>query len=225
MTNSKYALIFDLDGTLIDSAPDLKTACNKLLAQYNLPKITLEDTHHFVGNGAQKLVERAFKHAGKEPSPEEIETRTQEFLAFYNGHEADETVLYDGVMEGLVTLRSLGFRMALCTNKPKAPTLSILKTLKLAPLFDVVIGGDEVAIKKPAPEMLLKALDEMDCSPDKTIMIGDSPNDIGAATNAQIKSIAVSYGYRKVSMGDLGGDYQVDKFSQIPDIIQSHFQK
>lgn len=214
-------LIFDLDGTLIDSAPDLRTACNKLLQRENRREITLAETKKFVGNGAAKLVARAFAATGEPVEESELVALTQDFLAFYDGHEADETQTYPSVMETLQKLKEQGYRMALCTNKPQQPTQNLVKQLGLESFFEVIIGGDQVGKKKPDPEMLLSTLKHMGLSPDQAVMIGDSPNDIGAADNADIPSIAVSYGYRRVSVEELGADRIIDHMAQLPDALEA----
>lgn len=214
------AIIFDLDGTLIDSAPDLRRACNKLLAMHQRRSITMEETKKFVGNGAAKLVERAFGATGALPEPGEIAALTEEFLACYAGHEADETQPYPAVMEVLDQLMGQGYRLALCTNKPKAPTENLLRDLGMAGFFELVLGGDELARKKPDPQMIHYVLDKMDVMAADAVMVGDSPNDIDAAKNAGVRNIAVSYGYRKVPVGQLGADYIVDHFRDLPEILE-----
>ena len=157
-------VIFDLDGTLIDSAPDLRTAVNKLLVKYQRRTISLTKTKKFVGNGAQKLVERAFKATGDSAAESDLAALTQEFLAFYDGHEADDTLTYAGVIPTLEILKEKGFRLALCTNKPHAPTLNLMQALNLGDYFEFVIGGDQVSRKKPDAQMLNLALEKMGIS-------------------------------------------------------------
>lgn len=212
-------IIFDLDGTLIDSAPDLRTACNKLLATYQRRPITMEETKKFVGNGAVKLVERAFAATGTPVQEQEIAELTDGFLAFYAGHEADETQPYPGVMALLDQLVGQGYRLALCTNKPKAPTENLLRDLGMSGFFELVLGGDELARKKPDPQMIHYVLEEMRVSAEEAIMVGDSSNDIDAARNAGVPSIAVSYGYRKVPVNELEADYIVDHFADLTGIL------
>lgn len=209
-------LIFDLDGTLIDSAPDLRKAANKVLSKHGRRPISMEETKKFVGNGAAKLMERAFRATGKEVPDNDIEKLTQDFLAFYDGHEADETRPYEGVVATLETLKDKGYRMALCTNKPHQPTNNLLKDLGLDRFFEIVLGGDMLDHKKPHPQMILWILDKMGCEKKQAIMIGDSPNDITGARNAGIRNIAVSYGYRKVPVEDLQADHVIDHF---PDLL------
>ncbi|SCA58284.1 Phosphoglycolate phosphatase [Candidatus Terasakiella magnetica] len=213
------AIIFDLDGTLIDSAPDLRTACNKVLAQHGRRAITLVETMKFVGNGAPKLVERAFAATGDEVSLDEIPALTKEFLGFYEGHEADETKAYDGAMECLKALKDKGYRLALCTNKPKGPTVNLLRDLAMADFFEVVLGGDELERKKPDPQMIHHVLDQLSLSVDEAIMVGDSPNDIDGAKNAGMANIAVSFGYRKVPVEEMGADHVVDHLKEIVELI------
>lgn len=210
------ALIFDLDGTLIDSAPDLRTACNKVLVHHGRREISLDEVMKFIGNGAPKLIERAFRATGDEVSGDEVQTLTQEFLAFYTGHEADETRPYPGVMETLQKLKDAGYRMALCTNKPKAPTVNLMDELGMSDFFEVVLGGDELERKKPDPQMIHHVVQEMGVEVGDAVMIGDSPNDIDAAKNAGMKNIAVSYGYRKVSVEEMAADVVIHEMVSLP---------
>jgi len=215
------AVIFDLDGTLIDSAPDLRTACNKVLAQYGCRAITIEETMTFVGNGAAKLMERAFRATGKgaDLDPVQIDHLTTAFLQFYEGHEADETRIYEGVVSTLQKLQKKGLRLALCTNKPSRPTLNLLKDLGLADFFEVVVGGDELEHKKPHPQMICHVLERMQLSACEAIMVGDSPNDIEAAKQASMSNVAVSYGYRKIPVEELGANIVIDRFCDLPGVI------
>ncbi len=212
-------LIFDLDGTLIDSAPDLCVAANKVLANHGCRQITLQETKTFVGNGAAKLVERAFRATGQEADPHDIPDLTEQFLAAYDGHEADETRPYDGVMETLNILKSSGQRMAVCTNKPQVPTNNLLRDLKMAEYFELVLGGDQLARKKPDPQMIHWMLDRLDVPAEKALMIGDTVNDIDGAKNAGVQSVAVSYGYRKVPVDELGANVFIDTFEQLLGVI------
>jgi len=214
------ALIFDLDGTLIDSAPDLRTATNKLLRNYNRRDISMNEVKQFVGNGAAKLIERAFKATGIEADLADIPKLTNEFLSLYDGHEADETSLYAGVLEILATLKDRGFRLALCTNKPQTPSENILRDLGIAHFFELVLGGDQLASKKPNPEMIHWIVNKMKLNVDEALMIGDSPNDIDAAKNAGMRNIAVSYGYRKITIEELNADIVIDEFQQLLNHLQ-----
>jgi phosphoglycolate phosphatase len=218
---SLKAIIFDLDGTLIDSAPDLGTACNKVLAKYARRPISRSETMQFVGNGAAKLIERAFQATGTALSETDIITRTDEFLDFYRGHEADETRLYDKVETTLHRLKQDGWRLALCTNKPAEPTRNLLRDLNLSGFFEVVVGGDELDGKKPDPQMLYYVLEKMNLTVDDAIMVGDSPNDINAARNANMRNIAVSYGYRKVTLEELSADIVIHQFDEITEALNS----
>jgi len=208
-------LLFDLDGTLIDSVPDLHIALNKTLAAEGLPPLSLNDVQNFVGNGAEKLVERAFRALGRVLSPAILAQQTHHFLAFYEGHEHDQTRLYDGVIPTLERLRDQGYRLALCTNKPQAPTLAILDHFDLTPFFQEILGGDQGILRKPAPDMLLFLAARLNAGPHQCVMIGDSANDIEAAHAADMTSIAVSYGYCKGRPEDLRASYIVQDFSEI----------
>lgn len=193
----KELIIFDLDGTLIDSMPDLTQAINSTLSHLGLTPLTIEKATLFIGNGAVKLVERALHHTLQ---PEEItEELFKDAFDFYTSAYrkvvCDKTFLYHGVLETLQYLDSKGYIMTICTNKPFEFIEPILDTLSIKPFFKSWMGGDSLAKKKPDAAPLLHFAEKMNKDVDKCIMIGDSKNDILAAQNADMDSIGVSYGY------------------------------
>lgn len=209
-------IVFDLDGTLIDSAPDLAAALNRLLAAEGRAMLPFGQVRAMIGNGAQKLVERGFAATGG--PPEDLQAATDRFLAIYGRALACHTRLYPGVEETLDHLAAGGARLALLTNKPQAPTLAILEELRLAHWFapDLVLGGDAGPPKKPDPAGLQTLLATAGVSPDRAVMVGDSAADVGAARAAGVFSIAVAYGYAQGRPEDLGADRLIAAF---PDLI------
>lgn len=214
MTKSCPDLVFDLDGTLIDSAPDLHACLNRLLGSEGRRQLDLAEVVTMVGDGVPMLVRRAHEATGGIPA--DIEDRIEQYRALYGDALADRTAPYPGVEDTLACLLNAGHRMAVCTNKPYAPTMEILGTLNLSRFFITVAGGDSLPVRKPDAGHLLGLLEMLGSAPDRAVMIGDSLNDIQVAINAGVRSIAVSYGYRKQPVEELGADTVVDSFSDIP---------
>ncbi|PID42925.1 MAG: phosphoglycolate phosphatase [Proteobacteria bacterium] len=193
--------MFDLDGTLADSVPDLAAAINDMLRTYQMPAVTVEQVSHWVGNGAQVLVERTLKFANSVPEPVHsndtaikpisTETALASFLDAYDRRNGAHTRLYPGVAD-LLNGRS-NQNKAIVTNKPIKPTHNILKILGIHHHFSAIAGGDTFEHKKPHPQPLLELIRQHGAQ--KPILIGDSVNDIQAARAAGIPVIAVSYGY------------------------------
>ena len=217
MTNSLPDLVFDLDGTLIDSAPDLHAALNRLLGTLDRRMLVLSEVIPMIGDGVPTLVRRALEATGGVPG--DYDEILQRYHAIYGSAVADLTTIYPGVEETLGALHGAGHRMGICTNKPEAATHAVLKALNLAQYFTAVAGGDSLPVRKPDAGHLLGALDMLGGTPDRAIMIGDSHNDIQVAINAKVRSIAVSYGYRRHPVEDLGADIIVDNFADIPDAL------
>lgn len=193
----KPLLIFDLDGTLIDSVPDLADSVNAMLTELNKPRFSEDTIRNWVGNGASMLVKRAL--TASEPtitlSNERLETALSIFFAHYSAHVCVRTVPYAGVDEGLKKLKQMGYTLAIATNKPAQFVEPILAALHWQALFSLWLGGDSLPEKKPDPAPLLYICDKLQFSPEQTLMIGDSKNDILAGKNAGIDTLGLSYGY------------------------------
>ncbi len=217
MTESPPELVFDLDGTLIDSVPDLHACINRLLDSEGRRLLELPELTQMVGDGVPALVRRAYEATGG--LPDDFEDRVRRYLVLYGAALADKTVPYPGVVETLKSLRGAGHRMGVCTNKPYGPTMEILAALGLAQFFSAVAGGDSLPVRKPDAGHLLGLLEMLDSGPDRAVMIGDSLNDIQVAINAGVRSIAVSYGYRRQPVEELGADIVIDSFSDIPEAL------
>jgi phosphoglycolate phosphatase len=212
------ALVFDFDGTLIESAPELTHCVNALLAASDRPPVTLAQVEKMIGNGVAKLVERAFRAAGG--IPDDLDDQVKRFIDLYNDAPIEQAPVYDGVFETLGALHAAGHRMAVCTNKLHRPTMKILEGLGMARYFSAVAGGDSYPVRKPDPGHLLGVLEELGVAREDAIMIGDSPNDIGCALAAGVRSIAVTYGYSKVPHAELGADLLIDRFGELPDALE-----
>jgi phosphoglycolate phosphatase len=197
LTNKKL-IIFDLDGTLVDSAPDLALAVNHTLETIGRASFPSETIRSWVGNGAETLVRRALSGSTRidETLDETKVSKALEiFLKFYADNLCVETVAYDNVKTTLYELHDEAFRLAIVTNKPYDFVEPLLKGLGLDSLFEKILGGDSLAKKKPDAMPLLHVCKKLDVSVDDTLMVGDSKNDIVAAKNANMQSVGVSYGY------------------------------
>lgn len=214
-------IVFDLDGTLVDSAPDLQTAVNKVLEEKSRRPLTLLEIQHMIGDGMLKLLERAFLATGIPAPDEELPVFACRFLDFYEGHDTDQTRPYPGVKETLERLQAEGILMGVCTNKPQNATEGILTKLGLRQHFVAVTGGDALhgGVRKPDPRHLLATLKAMDADPTNTVMVGDSPNDVHCARAAGMPVIAVSYGYTRRPIRESKPDIVIDDFADLPDAL------
>ena len=196
---TKQLLIFDFDGTLIDSVPDLADATNTMLSELGKATYSLETIKQWVGNGSRLLVERAL--VGKtevlagELTSEEANHAEQVFFDAYSNISQSKTIAYPDVDKGLQQLKATGFTLALVTNKPIRFVPKILQSFAWTPLFDMVLGGDSLPVKKPDPAPLLQVCETLNFQPAQAFMIGDSINDIAAGQNAGIDTLALAYGY------------------------------
>lgn len=213
----KKTLVFDLDGTLIESDRDLAKAANRLLKSWDRPSLSLAQVRGFVGDGARKLVERCFDATGG--CPDELDSLTRQYVAIYEANIADETKPFDGVHETLAALRQAGHRLAVCTNKPEGPTHRLLTALDMASYFEDIVGGDSLPMRKPDPGHILGLLDRMQVAPKDAVMIGDSGNDILAGKSAGLKTILVTFGYCRTPLEHLPADATIDAFPEIPAAI------
>ena len=214
---SLKAVVFDLDGTLIDSAPDLHAALNRLLAGRRRPAFTIEQVQPMFGDGAMKLVERAFAATGGEIAPTELAAMTDAFLEDYEMNDAVLTRPFPGAAETLARLGGEGYALAVCTNKPQAATIRTLACMGLADYFQTVIGGDALAgVCKPDPRHLLAALGRLGVAATMTAMVGDNANDVAAARGAGMPVILVTFGYSRVPAAELGADAVIGSFDELP---------
>lgn len=191
---SPRAVLFDLDGTLLDTIADLAAAANLMLAELARPARSLAEIHSFVGKGIPHLVRRCLT-GGTAASEGEIERAVGVFRRHYALVNGASTRIYPGVTELLENLRARGLPLAVVTNKAEAFTLPLLERMAIAHHFDTVVGGDTLAVKKPDPAMLLLACARLGVAAGQALMVGDSANDAFAARNAGMPVLLVSYGY------------------------------
>ncbi len=213
------AVVFDLDGTLVETAPDLASALNHILATAELPTVTLETVRHLIGDGARTLLKRGIAEAGREVDEAELERWFEALLEHYWHHVADESRPFPGVEAQLARFRGAGFKLAVCTNKPIRLSERLLQLLDLAEHFDAVLGGDSLPVRKPDPGHLLGTLEAMGARPERAVMIGDSANDVAAARNAGLPVVVVSFGYTAVAPAELGADAVIDHFDELTEAL------
>lgn len=192
--------LLDLDGTLVDSAPDLHGALDATLRRHQHASVSEALVRQFVGAGARVLIERALAELYPQPVEQEAALATidllhEQFLDYYTSHIADRSEPYPGVRETLCALNERGIALAVVTNKYEGLSRQLLEALDLAHHFDAVVGGDTLPVRKPDPEPLFEACRQLGSHPEETLMIGDSITDIRAARNAKMPVICVSYGY------------------------------
>jgi phosphoglycolate phosphatase len=213
------AVLFDLDGTLVDSAPDLAAAANALLAERGLSALQTAEIVGMIGDGVGKLVERVFAARGVANEP--IDDAVARFLVLYQQDAVTLTRPYPGVREGLSGLHAAGWQLGLCTNKPEKPTRLILDRLGLAGLFGTVITGDSLSARKPDPAPLRLALVQLDIAPARAAMVGDHRNDVLAAEAAGVRAIFARYGYGRTTLGTLLPAASIDHFAELPWALRS----
>jgi phosphoglycolate phosphatase len=195
-TVTRPTLLLDLDGTLVDSVPDIAGALNRLMQARGLAGFTNAETALMVGDGVQMLIERAFSARGRELDAKAIPDYSADYLA----HSADATQMFPGVPETLRSLADDGWRLAVCTNKPEAAARTLLAALGLAPLFAAIGGGDSFPVRKPDPAHLLATLREAGGAVEFAVMAGDHANDVAAAHGAGVKCIFAAWGYGPIAM-------------------------
>ncbi|TDK43730.1 phosphoglycolate phosphatase [Antarcticimicrobium luteum] len=208
------AIIFDLDGTLVDSAPDIQAAANRMLEGEGAEPLDLPTVIGFIGNGLPKLVERAM---GARDLPMDRHTElTARTLAFYNAESTARTLPYPGLVAALDALRAQGFALGICTNKPAAPARDILDQFDLARHFEVVIGGDTLPVKKPDPAPLRAAFDALARG---GLYVGDSEVDAETAERAGVPFLLFTEGYRKQPVEALPHLARFDHFDALPGLV------
>jgi phosphoglycolate phosphatase len=209
------SLLFDLDGTLIDSAPDVCASINRVLTIMSRPPISIADTKLLVGYGARTLVEKALDMTGPPGSEEDIDFLLSGFLDSYRRNPSEHTVLFPGAREALERFTEAGIRLGICTNKPEATCFPVLEAFDLKQYFATVICGDTLDFRKPDPRHVFHTLDAMGAKRNDAAFIGDSEADIEAANNADLPSVLVTFGYCNVPFDSLGANALIGHFDQL----------
>ena len=214
-----WTLAFDLDGTLVDTAPDLIGTLNRLLVLHGLPQVPESSARHLVGHGALALLRHGFEEAGASWEEARSDALFQQFITDYLSHIADASRPYPGVVEALDRLAARGATLCIATNKRTDLSLALTDALGLSARFGSICGPDAVTAHKPDGAHIREAVLKAGGDPARAIMIGDSATDVNAARNAGVPCVVVSYGYTEIPPADLGGHALIASFDELDGIL------
>jgi phosphoglycolate phosphatase len=220
MTSAR-TVVFDLDGTLVDTAPDLINALNFILEREGLPPVPLHSARTMIGGGARRLIERGLELEGRSAGLEEITRLTSDFIDYYAAHIADASRPFEGLESTLDELSGRGYRFAVCTNKLEWLSKLLLDQLGLSSRFSAICGADTFGVSKPDPAILQQTIARAGGHPSSAIMVGDAGPDIGAARRAGIPVIGVEFGYTEVPIADLKPDRLISHMSELPAAVEN----
>jgi phosphoglycolate phosphatase len=212
-------VIYDLDGTLIDSARDMCVAVSRVLADHGLPPISDEDARIFMGEGSKITMRRAFAKNGRTLDDAQASAVTREFVSYYEQDPVRYTTAFDGVAEVVARLDRLGLKQGVCTNKFEKSARMILQGLKLMPPIADVAGADTFTVRKPDPGHILQLIDKIGGNRRRAIMIGDSIHDVEAAHRGGLPAVLVSWGYTAKPASELGAEAVIDRFDALPEAL------
>jgi len=218
---SARTVVFDLDGTLVDTAPELSNALNFVLGREGLPPVPLESARNMIGAGARRLIERGLELEGRSVSLEDMTRLTADFIDYYAAHIADASRPFDGLENALDDLQTLGYRFAVCTNKLEWLSKLLLDQLGLSSRFSAICGADTFGISKPDPAILQQTIARAGGDLSSAIMVGDAGPDIGVARRAGVPVIGVGFGYTAVPIADLKPDRLINHLRELPAAVQS----
>ena len=213
-------IAFDLDGCLVDTAPDLIGTLNLILAEHGHPGLPLESARTVVGHGARAMISLGFEAVGETLDPPRMDRLFDRFIELYVDRIAVASRPYPGVVEVLEQFVGAGAKLVVCTNKRTDLSLALLDTLDLTRRFGAIVGPDKAGVAKPDPRHLLYAIEAVGGSPDHALMIGDSRADVGVAVAAGVPVVAVSFGYSDVPPAELGADALIDHFAELPAVAR-----
>lgn len=222
--NYVRTVVFDLDGTLVDTAPDLISALNFVLAREGLPPVPLHAARNMIGAGARRLIERGLELEGRAASVEDVTRLTSDFIDHYAAHIADASRPFEGLEAALDDLARRGYRFAVCTNKLEWLSKLLLDQLGLSARFSAICGADTFGISKPDPGILRQTIARAGGHLPSSVMVGDAGPDIGVARRAGIPVIGVEFGYTEVPMAELKPDRMVSHMAELPGAVDSLMQ-
>jgi phosphoglycolate phosphatase len=217
------AVIFDLDGTLVDTAPDLMRATNHVLEGLGRRAISMDEVRSFVGHGARALLTRGLAATGGLPENYDVEPDYRRFVAFYSMNIADGSLPFPGVVKLLERLRGEGFGLGVCTNKLEGLSVQLLEALDLSRYFGSVVGPDTLGVAKPDPRPFQEAVSRLGLVAPRAVMVGDSETDILTARNAGVPVIGVPFGYTPRPVQEFGPDRMIAHFDEAYEAIQDLF--
>ena len=214
-------VVFDLDGTLVDTAPDLVNALNFVLGREGLPAVPLKSARNMIGAGARSLIERGLELEGRAVGPDDISRLTGDFIDYYAAHIADASRPFEGLEGALDDLQALGYRFAVCTNKLEWLSKRLLDQLGLSGRFAAICGADTFGVAKPDPVILQQTVARAGGQLSGAIMVGDAGPDIGVARRAGIPVIGVAFGYTEVPIAELKPDRLIGHMRELPAAVEN----
>jgi phosphoglycolate phosphatase len=219
MTSAR-TIVFDLDGTLVDTAPDLINALNFILDREGLPPVPLHSARHMIGAGARRLIERGLELDGRSLGLDDVTRLTGDFIDYYAAHIADVSRPFEGLEDALDDLSARGYRFAVCTNKLEWLSKLLLDQLGLSSRFSAICGADTFGVSKPDPAILRQTIARAGGELSSSIMVGDAGPDIGVARRAGIPVICVEFGYTEVPIADLKPDRLINHMRELPAAVE-----
>ena len=220
MTRARI-VVFDLDGTLVDTAPDLISALNYVLVREGMPPIPLHSARNMIGAGARRMIERGLELEGRSAGLEEITRLTNDFIDHYAAHIADASRPFEGLQSALDDLQASGYRLAVCTNKLEWLSKLLLDQLGLSSRFSAICGADTFGVSKPDPAILQQTVARAGGHLASAIMVGDAGPDIGVARRAGVPVIGVEFGYTEVPIADFKPDRVIGHMRDLPEAVES----
>lgn len=214
-------IVFDLDGTLVDTAPDLVGALNYVLQREGLPLVPMASARSMIGAGARKLIERGLELDDRSMSVQDIDRLTDDFITYYKAHIADASKPFDGLLAALDQLEDRGFTFAVCTNKLEGLSRLLLDKLDMTKRFAAICGADTFGIAKPDPAILRQTIARAGGDVARSIMVGDAGPDVGVARRAGIPVIGVTFGYTETPIADLKPDIVIGHMRELPGAVDN----
>ena len=218
---SRRIVVFDLDGTLVDTAPDLINALNYVLDREGLPPVPLHSARNMIGAGARRLIERGLELEGRAATTADITRLTADFIDYYAAHIADVSRPFEGLEGALDDLGARGYRFAVCTNKLEWLSKLLLDRLGLSSRFSAICGADTFGVAKPDPAILQQTIARAGGQLSAAIRVGDAGPDVGVARRAGIPVIGVEFGYTEVPIADLKPDRVIGHMNDLPAAVES----
>jgi len=219
--NPSRTVVFDLDGTLVDTAPDLINALNFVLHREGMPAVPMKSARNLIGGGARKLIERGLELDGRQVGLADITRMTDDFIGHYAAHIADQSRPFEGLEGALDDLSARGYRFAVCTNKLEWLSKLLLDQLGLSSRFSAICGADTFGVSKPDPAILRQTVARAGGQLASTIIVGDAGPDVGVARRAGVPIIGVEFGYTEVPIADLQPDRLIGHMSDLPAAVES----
>ena len=222
-TNSAPTVVFDLDGTLVDTAPDLVDTLNLILAREGLPPVPFEIARTMIGGGARTLIERGLHAEGRASGTVEVDRLYKDFVLYYSDHLADRSQPFPGVIAAIEQLATRGCRFAICTNKLEWLSVKLVQALGISGHFAAICGQDTFGVQKPDPQILLETIRKAGGQSSRAVMIGDSISDIAVARAAKVPVIAVDFGYTETPVSKFDPDLVIGDYAKLPAAVDRLF--